>query len=123
MIAVYSMSEGDSEQRGSARVPIKLKVDCQCEGNFLFENATNISEQGVFIETEKPFERGTMVELQFKIAEDDRKLEVLGEVVWLNPVRPVTEENHNPGMGIRFINLKEIDKEIILSMIKRIAVL
>ncbi|HLG19904.1 MAG TPA: TIGR02266 family protein [Bdellovibrionota bacterium] len=117
------MSGSESEQRGSKRIPVKLKVDCQCEGNFLFENATNISEHGIFIETTEPMSAGTMVDLQFTLPEERKAVEVLGEVIWTNPVRPNRQQNHNPGMGIRFVNMKEVDKEKILTLIKRIAVL
>lgn len=117
------MKGSPEDQRGSKRVPIKLKVDWKAEGNFLFENATNISEHGIFIETREPMEAGTMLDLQFKLPDSTKAIEVLGEVIWTNPVRPGKEPNHNPGMGIRFVNLKEIDKETILSLIKRIAVL
>ena len=117
------MTMSKDEQRRVRRVPVKLKVDWQAEGNFLFENATNISEHGIFIETDKPMEPGTVIDLQFNLPDDPNKIEVRGEVAWTNPLRPVSEDNHNPGMGIRFVNLKEIDKEIILSVIKRIAVL
>ena len=116
-------STSKSDLRGSKRVPVKLQVDWKREGNFLFENATNISEQGIFIETEQPMEAGTLIDLQFQLPEAKKKVEVLGEVIWINPVRPDRNRNHNPGMGIRFVNLKEIDKETILSLIKRIAVL
>ena len=116
------MSKSKNELRGSRRVPVKLKVDCQCEGNFLFEDATNISEHGIFIETKDPMSPGTMIDLQFTLPEDERAIEVLGEVIWVNPIRPDTK-NHNPGMGIRFVNLAEIDKEKVLLLIKRIAVL
>jgi uncharacterized protein (TIGR02266 family) len=104
-------------------VPIKLKVDWKSEGNFLFENATNISEHGIFIETNDPMPPGTMIDLQFALPDAKQKIEVLGEVAWTNPVRPQKNANLNPGMGIRFVNLKEIDKETILSLVKRIAVL
>ena len=117
------MERSSSEQRGAQRVHVKLKVDWQCEGNFLFENATNISEHGIFIQTEKPMAAGTMIDLQFKIPHSPKQIEVLGEVIWINPVRTDASANYNPGMGIRFVNLKEIDRDTILSLIKRIAVL
>jgi len=117
------MTEKKKEKRTSQRVPVKLKVDYRATGNFLFENATNISEQGIFVETDAPLDTGTMIDLQFQLPDSQKKIEVLGEVTWTNPRRPNPEENHNPGMGIRFVNLSELDKETILSLIKRIAVL
>ncbi len=117
------MSPTRNEQRGAKRVPVKVQVDWEKEGNFLFENATNISEHGIFIETRDPMPPGTRINLQFKLPDAPGKIEVLGEVIWTNPVRPGHVENPNPGMGIRFVNLKEIDKDTILSLIKRLAVL
>lgn len=117
------MSQGKKEQRSSRRVPLKLKVDWKAEGTFLYENATNISEHGIFVETNEPLAPGTMIDLQFTLPEANAKIEVLGEVAWANPLRPAKKDNLNPGMGIRFVNLKELDKETILSLIKRIAVL
>lgn len=111
------------EQRTSNRVPVKLQVDCSSEGHFLFEKATNISEHGVFIHTDKPMKQGTLIELQFTLPDAEDKLKVLGMVMWINPVRKDEEKNYNPGMGVRFENLNEINKEILLNAIKRIAVL
>ena len=65
---------------------------------------------------------GTMIDLQFTLPDTEKAIEVLGEVIWTNPVRP-DAKNHNPGMGIRFVNMAEIDKEKVLTLIKRIAVL
>ncbi len=112
-----------SEQRTSNRVPVKLQVDCQSEGHFLIENATNISEHGVFVHTNKPLKEGSVVELQFTIPESKEKLKVRGEVMWINPVRAEAEKNYNPGMGVRFEKLNEIEKEILMNAIKRVAVL
>jgi len=112
-----------SEQRTSTRVPVKLQVDWKSEGHFLFENASNISEHGIFIETLHPMKIGTRLELQFSVPHVSRKIEVLGEVTWINPHRKDDDENLNPGMGVRFLNLSELDRETILSLIKRVAVL
>jgi type IV pilus assembly protein PilZ len=117
------MTENDKNKRQATRVPTSLKVDWASEGNFLFENATNISEHGIFIETKKPMDAGTMINLQFRVPDTKDKVEVLGEVIWTNPLRPEAGENHNPGMGIRFVNLREIDRDTILSLVKRLAVL
>jgi len=117
------MAKSGSEKRNKRRVPVKLKVDYRAKENFLFENATNISEHGIFIATDEPLSPGTMIDLQFTLVEPKYKIQALGEVIWTNPKRPNPKENHNPGMGIRFVNLSEIDKETILSLIKRVAVL
>jgi uncharacterized protein (TIGR02266 family) len=114
---------GKNERRTTKRAALKLKVDCEYEGNFLFENATNISEHGIFIETDEPHQPGTAINLQFEIPEIKKKINVKGEVIWINPARPGADKNYNPGMGIKFLNLKENDRDKILNLVKRIAVL
>lgn len=116
-------AKSGKEQRTSSRVPMKLQVDCKSEGHFLFEKATNISEHGVFIHTNKPMKPGTIVELQFALPESKEKIKVRGEVMWVNPYREQQDQNYNPGMGVRFENLNELDRETLLNAIKRIAVL
>ena len=112
-----------NDKRTTKRIPIDLQVDYEYEGNFLFENATNISEHGIFIETTSPQQPGTSVKLQFKLPASEKKIEVLGEVIWVNPHRAGASKDYNPGMGIKFVNLKEVDRDKILSLVKRIAVL
>ncbi len=116
-------TKSGKDQRTSNRVATKLQVDCKSEGHFLFEKATNISEHGVFIHTDKPMKQGTVIELLFALPESKEKIKVLGEVMWVNPHRPEEDKNYNPGMGVRFQNLSEIDRETLLNAIKRLAVL
>ena len=116
-------AKNPKDLRKSERLPAKLQVDCKSEGIFMFENATNISEHGVFIHTQKPLKEGTSIETQFAIPESKDKITVVGKVMWVNPMRKEDEKNYNPGMGIRFENLSEVDREILLNSIKRIAVL
>ena len=124
MIAGVNMSsKAEQQRRSSKRVPVKLQVDYKSEGHFLFENATNISEHGVFVHTNKPLDPGTVVELQFTLPESREKLKVRGEVMWVNPYRKEQEKNYNPGMGVRFESLNEVDRETLLNAIKRLAVL
>lgn len=111
------------DKRTTKRVPVSLQVDYMYEGNFLFENATNISEHGIFIETKKPKQPGTSVRLHFQLPDSEKKIEVLGEVIWVNPYKAGADKEYNPGMGIKFMNLKEVDRDKILSLVKRIAVL
>jgi len=113
----------NKDKRTTKRIPVKLQVDYEYEGNFLFENATNISEHGIFIETKEPKQPGTEVRLQFKLPDSEKKIEVMGEVIWVNPIMAGADKEYNPGMGIKFVNLKELDKDKILTLVKRIAVL
>ena len=108
------------EKRQSKRIPFKLKVDCQYQGNFLFEYATDISQHGIFIETREPLKVGTQVALQFTLPDEKKTMEVVGKVMWTNPA---TSGSKNPGMGIEFNGLSDIDKETITTLVRRLAVL
>ncbi len=96
-----------------------MRVDWKCEGHFLFENATNISEHGIFVEINKPLPPGTLLNLEFSLPDSKEKIKAMGEVIWVNSLKG----DSNPGMGVRFVNLNDIDRETILTLIKKIAVL
>ncbi len=108
------------EKRKATRVPLKLQVDCQFAGNFLFEYATDISQHGIFIQSEKPLAPGSEVTLQFTLPEGQQTIEVAGKVIWVNKK---TESSRNPGMGVQFTRINDIDKETITSLVRRLAVL
>ncbi|MCB1197085.1 MAG: TIGR02266 family protein [Bdellovibrionota bacterium] len=111
------------DKRESKRVPIKFQVDFHSDGHFLIEYATNISEQGIFIQTNQPMKKGTRVELEFSLPDSKLKIKALGTVAWVNPYRNNPEKDYNPGMGIQFENLSDIDRETLLNCIKKVAVL
>ena len=108
------------EKRKAARVPIQVTVDCQFDGNFLYESATDISQHGIFIETTEPLPVSTEVNLNFSLPDSDEKIEVAGSVMWINECK---EGSNNPGMGVRFTKIRDIDKETITSLVRRLAVL
>jgi type IV pilus assembly protein PilZ len=41
-------------------------------------------------------------------------------VAWINPVRP-NGDNPNPGMGVRFVNLRPDDRERLVEVVRTIA--
>jgi len=117
------MAEKKKDKRTSKRVPVKFQVDFHSDGHFLIEYATNISEQGIFIQTTAPKKIGTRLELEFSLPDTELKVKAIGTVAWVNPFRKDSEKNYNPGMGIQFESLSDIDRETILSCIKKVAVL
>ncbi|HMQ09928.1 MAG TPA: TIGR02266 family protein [Oligoflexia bacterium] len=112
-----------SDQRESKRVPVEFKVDFLKEGNFLFENATNISEHGIFLETDQPMELGTVVHLKFTLPDSGVEIEARAEVMWINPVKENAKKNYHPGMGLKFVQLSDLDRQSILAVIKKLALL
>jgi uncharacterized protein (TIGR02266 family) len=112
----------DTERRCAPRVLVDLEVDCASEDNYLFAYITDISTTGIFVRTTTPEEAGTHLHLRFATAGASR-LEIEGEVIWVNPYRPGTPDNLHPGMGIRFLHLDSESRDRLFELIRRVAYL
>ena len=115
----------DSDRRAAPRVLVDLEVDYALEDNYLFAYITDISETGIFVRTTTPEPPGTHLNLRFRIGTEDSapQIEVEGEVIWINPFRPSSQDNLHPGMGIRFVALEDELKDRLLELVRRFAYL
>jgi len=102
------------EKRLAPRFPVPVYVETFSE-SFLLGLLTNVSAQGMFVQTTEPKELGTQMELQFSLPETGGKVQLTAEVIWVNyppthpesqayvqPGRPVQD---NPGMGLRVLTM------------------
>jgi type IV pilus assembly protein PilZ len=113
--------ESVADRRYHDRFDVEWAVDCVASDTFLFASITNISAMGIFVRTIDPLQPGTRLLLTFSPpGAEGFKLE--GTVAWVNKVRP-DGDNPNPGMGIRFINLKLEERERLVEVIRTIAYL
>jgi type IV pilus assembly protein PilZ len=108
------------ERRQSGRFDVTWSVDCETEDTFLYANITNISEMGIFVQTDKPLPVGTHLIMRFAPPSVPTAFVLEGIVQWINPVKPLGE-NINPGMGIRFESLKPDDRERLVEAVRTIA--
>lgn len=95
-------------------------VDCETEDTFLYANITNISEMGIFVSTLEPLEVGTRLTLKFSPPNASEAFVATGQVQWVNAVKMLAD-NPNPGMGIRFVNLTDEERERLVEMVHTIA--
>lgn len=112
----------DQDRRQHKRYDVKMHVDVSSDDTFLFTYVSNISEMGIFLASEDPMPVGTKLELRFNPIELDEIIEVEGEVMWVNPVRD-GDESQSPGMGVKFINVGDEQREKIVQLVKTIAYL
>ena len=100
-----SEDDGDNRRRYE-RTPLSLLVQFRFNSfeDFLAEYSVNLSPGGIFIRTEEPREKGSVIYLQFSLADGSRLIEGMGKVVHVNP--PGTP-GVVPGMGIEFVNFDE----------------
>ena len=120
----------DADRRRAPRVLVDLEVDYASEENYLFAYITDISATGIFVRTTTPEQPGTHLNLRFELPPPENtrnatetKIEVEGEVIWVNPYRPGAPDNLHPGMGIRFVGLDDEVRDQLLELIRRFAYL
>jgi type IV pilus assembly protein PilZ len=113
--------DGVAERRSNDRIPVAWPLDYQNGENFLYSYMTNISSMGLFVHSKSPLAVGTKIQLSF--APPNEELFILnGEVAWVNPWREGSD-NPNPGMGVRFVDLSDEQRERLVALIHTIAYL
>ncbi len=98
--------EDASNRRRADRAGVTVRIDYATIDEIFSEFTRDISEGGVFIETDKPHQLGTEVSMQFQLSGGREVLQTLGRVV---RVRTGTEASP-PGMGIEFDELTSDDR-------------
>jgi type IV pilus assembly protein PilZ len=97
----------DDDRRELPRVPIELKVEYKKLNTFFADYTKNICKGGTFIRTKKPLEVGTVFVFQLAVPKMKEPIAIRGEVKWVKregePSPPGVPEEHEEGMGIRFI--------------------
>ena len=111
-----------ADRRVHTRVMVDLEVDYKSADNFLFAYITDISAMGIFIRTNAPEPPGTKLNLSFT-PPGSPQLNLEGRVMWVNPYRPGSYDNINPGMGVQFIELTPQQREQIVNLVRTFAYL
>ncbi len=111
------------DKRAAERIEVSWSVDCETEDTFLFASITNISALGIFVQTNEPLDVGTVIKLRFAAKASKQEPFVMrGHVQWVNKVHAFGD-NLNPGMGIRFMDLKPEERERLVEVVRTIAYL
>ena len=100
-------SEKGSERRKYKRVTIVQEVFFGDRG---VRRMDDISEQGMFIATPDVFMKGSILDLKFRLFNQDQPVSVKAEVRYVQ---------EGVGMGVRFMNLKPEDRERIKAFVER----
>lgn len=103
------------ERRKFPRVMVRALVDFESLNTYLYDYSTDLSEGGIFIETEKPLPPGTPLTLRFTLPGVDRVFEVKAKVAWLNEER---SSRLPRGMGVQFESMDDADRKAIENYIR-----
>jgi type IV pilus assembly protein PilZ len=120
-------SDGDGvERRGEPRAPIELKVEYKKLNTFFADYTKNICKGGTFIRTSKPLDVGTEFIFKLSIPKLREPLSIRGQVRWIKregePGPVGVDEDHEPGMGIRFIYDDPEQRELIESVVEKLMI-
>ena len=95
------------ERRKNSRIPISLEVSFDSGEQVLSSYLFDIGDGGIFIGTPQPLEEGSSIRLYFHLPEVTNSLLVMGTVIW----RQGSDDSSRPGMGIRFDDISDDDRE------------
>ncbi len=92
-------------RRGTARVPTRLGISFSSVGEIRQCLMTDLSTGGLFIQTDRPIDIGTRLDLSIRIGDRNSIVKVQGVVATHN-VGPNFTTNQR-GMGLRFLDMDE----------------
>jgi hypothetical protein len=95
------------EKRHCRRVKILQDIHFGQQGQ---RRVDDISEQGMFIATPADYLPESVLDLKFRLFEDDAPIEVQAEVRYVQ---------EGIGMGVKFLNLKPEDRKRIKKFVER----
>ncbi len=121
-MATEDAGEETDESRDHARKAIELKVEYKRMNAFFADYTRNISHGGTFIKTSKPLPIGTEFVFKLQIPNLDEPLSIQGQVRWIIQPGEETEEDDDPGMGIRFVYREGAERATIERLVEGLMV-
>jgi uncharacterized protein (TIGR02266 family) len=104
------ISDARADQRESVRLPSRLMVSFETDGELARSLMANLSRKGLFVCTEDVLEIGTRLDLNIHVDRPTREVTVRVEVV-SEHVGPNYEKES--GMGMRFLDMPpDLEKQI-----------
>ena len=107
----------DKVDRGEARLPIPIPVDCTTDNAFFTGHLLNLSASGLFLHTTVKLQADTAIILKFSLPDSDKIMDVNGLVKWYYCLP--SHENLFGGAGVCFLNLTPEDQEILREFVQR----
>lgn len=121
-----SDEEDVDDRRHQARAPIELKVEYKKLNAFFADYTKNISKGGTFIRTRRPLDIGTEFLFKLVVPKLKEPLTLRGQVRWIKhedgPSPEGIPEDHEPGMGIRFLFEHPEERKILEEIVEKLMI-
>ena len=107
------------ERRAHPRVELRIDVNYGNVGLFHTNSILNISQGGLFIQTDSPLDLGTEIEVTFTLPGSTREIRATGLVVWRHAPTHSKISSHTPGMGIKLKRIAAQDLALIREFVEK----
>ena len=117
------MSDTDgSSKRIHPRSALTLLVQYHFESldEFVSEYAEDVSLGGMFIKTDTPPPKGSVIFLQFSLSDGSKLVEGLAKVAWCLSPAEAEASDRIAGMGVQFIHFDEESQAIVAEIVQRL---
>lgn len=109
-VRTINLDENESFMRKNPRKNCTIPVNYKIDGTSFKSRITNISQEGVLIETKDPFPVGQKIDLAFKLANNPAIFKIKSKVTRSGPL----------GIGVNFLDLSQAQQEIIRAYIEKV---
>jgi molecular chaperone DnaK len=99
-------------------VGLLVKVSYGDLDSFVEHYATNLSEGGIFIQSRKLYDKGTLIRFEVQLKTGETVLRGKGVVNWRREAGPPGGKPQTPGMGVRFLELDDFSRKVIHRMLQ-----
>lgn len=108
------------ERRKHVRASKTFKIAYPSSGSFAENYLSDIGTGGLFIKTNSPKVVGEQFNLKISLPNEEREVEVVCEVIWVNREERVTHERtYPPGMGLKFLDPSQEAIETIIKTLSQ----
>jgi len=105
------------DRRSTPRLDVILKVRFATKEDFQEALIHNISQMGVYLATDTPFDVGYKFLIEIDLPNDKGQIKGKCEVVWVNQVEA---KDYPKGMGVQFVELGSKDKGLLEEYLKEL---
>jgi uncharacterized protein (TIGR02266 family) len=105
------------DRRRSPRLDVVLKVRFDRKEDLQDALIHNISQTGVYLATDAPFDVGYQFAIEIDLPNDKGQINGKCEVVWVNEIEA---ENYPKGMGVQLVELEPKDRELLEEYLKEL---
>jgi uncharacterized protein (TIGR02266 family) len=105
------------DRRRSPRLDVVLKVRFESREDFKDALIHNISQTGVYLAMDAPFDVGYQFTIEINLPNDKGQINGKCEVIWVNEIEA---ENYPKGMGVQLVELEPKNRELLEEYLKEL---